>query len=505
VDLASRIPSVLESHETDRYRLCDILAKQNASFAAGPETIANIELLRRPGTVAVLTGQQAGLFTGPLYTVYKALSAVRAAECLRSRGFDAVPVFWAATEDHDFAEVSKASVVTPDAEIADVGYIPASYSEGQPVGAVKLDDSAAAAVDELLSNVPATEFSDYLRAMLVSSYGDGQTYGTAFAGLISRLFAPYGLIVVDPLDRDLKHLASPIYKKAIKDSAATVAAIVARSRELTAAGYHAQVEVGEDYFPLFWHDDEGKRTSLKIRDGRAVVNGSKTSFSMDELAAIADETPERFSPGVMLRPVVQDYLFPTVCYFGGGAEIAYFAQNSETYRVLDRPVTPILHRQSFTVVEGRIGRNLEQLGLEFSDIFRPFESLRSEVVAKVVDPDSAALFADVEEKINSELRRLDELLASFDGPLAESFANRRKKIIYHLAATRNKFERERLRKDATADRRLRSVMANLLPGGHLQERTINVAQYLDRYGEYFIDWIYRCIDLDDQGHRIIYL
>lgn len=506
VDLADRIASVLDRQKVDRGRLCDILLEQNTKFGAGSAAFDNIELLRKSGTVAVLTGQQAGLFTGPLYTIYKALSAVKAAACLRSRGFDAVPVFWAATEDHDFEEVSIATIAGDDGQLHDVSYVPAEYVEKQPVGEVELDASAGETIDELFSNLPLTEFTEAAHDLLAASYTDGATYGTAFASLVSRIFAPYGLIVVDPLDVGLKRLAAPIYKQAVTDSAEIVAAIIERGAELNAVGYHTQVEVAPDYFPLFWHDDEGRRTALKKgSDGKIHAAGSKTVFTIAELQQTATQNPERFSPGVMLRPVVQDYLFPTICYFGGGAEIAYFAQNSEAYRILDRPVTPILHRQSFTIVEARFGRNLEKLGLKFTDLFRDLDSLRSEIVAKVIDPNSAMLFADVEEKINAQLHRLDETLAAFDGPLAAGFANRRKKIIYHIAATRTKFERERLRKDEVIDRRLRSATANLLPKGHLQERSLNVAQFLDRYGEYFIDWVYNSIDLDDAGHRIIYL
>lgn len=505
-DIAGHIPAVLSAYKTDRNALCDALLEQHNGRGNAPRALENIELLRKEDTVAVLTGQQAGLFTGPLYTIYKALSAIRMAECLRSRGFTAVPVFWAATEDHDFDEVSIASVAGPDSDLADIRDIPASYSEKLPVGAVVLDSSVHAAIGELLSHLPQTEFSAGLREMLETAYKPGGTFGTAFAKVISRVFEPYGLVVVDPLDPQIKRLASPIYRRAVTESANIVTAITARGADLKSAGYHTQVEVGDDYFPLFWHDDEGRRLALRSDvDGNVRAADSKARFTIGELEQIASDAPERLSPGVMLRPVVQDYLFPTVCYFGGGAEIAYFAQNSEAYRVLDRPVTPILHRQSFTIVEARFSRILEKLGLTFPELFHDFDRLRSEVVSTIIDPGTVKLFADVEENINGQLHRLDAVLSEIDGPLAAGFAKRRRKIIYHIAATRSRFERERLRKDAVIDRQLSSLLANLAPRGALQERTLNVTQFLDRYGDYFIEWIYRGIDLDDPGHRIIYL
>ena len=506
VDLVDFIPTVLGAYSVDRDALCDALAAQHSARVGGQKALDNIELLRKENTVAVLTGQQAGLFTGPLYTVYKALSAVRMAECLHSRGHDAVPVFWAATEDHDFDEVSHAVVADSESNLSRISYQPDSYVEKEPVGRVSIATDVEECIVALLAVLPETEFTPVLARMLRSSYAAGETFGTAFASLIARMFEPFGLIVLDPLDPAIKRLAAPIYAQAVMHSTELVASIIERGKKLIEAGYHTQVEAGADYFPLFWHDDDGRRRTLRrADDGSVHVSGTKTQFPIDALGRIAAEQPERFSPGVMLRPVVQDYLFPTLCYFGGGAEIAYFAQNSEAYRVLGRPATPIRHRQSFTVVEARYERSMDKLGLEFTDLFRDADDLTSEIIATLIDPQTVRLFADVEEKINSQLRRLDEALSAFDGTLAAGFANRRRKIIYHIAATRSRYERERLRKDEVAERRLRSLFTELVPNGHLQERTLNITQFLDRYGPYFIDWVYQSIDLSDDRHRIIHL
>lgn len=505
-DVALRIPDVLAGFKVDRERLADALKAQNILFGAGSLTLENIELLRRPGTVAVLTGQQAGLMTGPLYTIYKALSAVKMAVCLNDRGFDAVPVFWAATEDHDFDEVSIATVAAGEGNLVDVRHIPEKYSEKMPVGKVELDGSVGEAINELFSTLPQTEFTAEITEIFENAYRPGATFGSSFASLISRIAAGYGLIVVDPLDLELKRLASPIYVKAVENAREIVTAVIERGRELADAGYHVQVAVGEDYYPFFLQDEEGRRTTLKFVDGDSVgAVDSRTKITPGELKDLAVNSPERLSPGVMLRPVVQDYLFPTVCYFGGGAEIAYFAQNRAVYDTLRRPVTPILHRQSFTIVEARFSRTMEKLGLELIDLLGETDGLRSDLVARVIDPGTAKLFADVEEKVNTELHRLDEALSAIDLSLASAFAKRRRKMMYHIAATHKNFERTRLAKDEVVDRQLRAALANLAPRGALQERSINVAQFLDRYGMYFIEWVYRSIDLSDSGHRVIYL
>ncbi|HUR97816.1 MAG TPA: bacillithiol biosynthesis cysteine-adding enzyme BshC [Pyrinomonadaceae bacterium] len=505
-DVAARIPEVLDAYSVDRRELADILADQNRRFGAGAKAIANIELLRRDDTVAVLTGQQAGLFTGPLYTIYKALSAIKMAECFRGRGLNAVPIFWAATEDHDFEEISRALVLDGGAEQVEFQLARSDDSKEKPVGSIRIPDSFADELRKHLSGLPKTEFTDDLGKTLSENWAPGRTIAEAFASHIQSLFEKYGLIVVDPLDVRLKKLAAPIYAAAVEQRDSIVGALVSRSQQLQSDGFQPQVLVTPDYFPLFYHTDDGVRRSVRQKgDGVYRVSDTKLEFSSDELGKIALAEPARFSPGVMLRPVVQDYLFPTVCYLGGGAEIAYFAQNSEVYRTLGRPVTTILQRQGFTIVEAKQARTLEKYDLEFVDLFGGFENLLPGIVERFVNPSSARLFADSEENINLQLNRLDQDLSKIDPTLAANLATRRRKILYHIGALQKKFHKVQIERDEILHRQLRSLFASLLPDGHLQERKLNVASFTSRYGPYFIDWLYDSIDLEERGHRLLYL
>ena len=504
--IVNRIPEVLERHVADRGVLCDALDEMNRKFDAGSETLENIALLREPDTVAVVTGQQAGLFSGPLYTIYKALSAIKMTECLRDRGFKVVPVFWVATEDHDFEEVSKTFVLNRTGAVSALKNEPKRCYENNPVGYIKLDETITETVEELFSDILPTEFTGELRELIEESWRPENYFGDAFAKLMMRLLGKYGLIVLCPLDKRLKELASPIYVEAIKKSSEIVDGLRKRSDELVAEGYHAQVLIGEDYFPLFWQASDHTRNALKKSDkGTFRTKDNSQEFTLDELAGIAEKDPERFSPSVVLRSVVQDYLLPTVCYFGGAAEIAYFAQSGEVYRILDRPRTPIFHRQSFTVVESKHAKTLAKYDLSFADLFAGIEQLLPGIVERHLNKDSANIFADVEEKINTELNRLDQDLSQIDATLAENLAKRRRKIIYHLGALRQKFHRVQVRKDETINKQIEAMFAALLPNKHLQERSLNVSYFLDRYGMYFSDWLYQATDLDDRAHRIIYL
>lgn len=505
-DIAKRIPEVLADHKADRNVLCDTLEEMNQKFGATEKTLEHIRLLRDSDTVAVVSGQQAGLFTGPLYTIYKALSAVRMAECLRAGGHKAVPVFWVATEDHDFAEVSKTLILDREGEGVTLSNQPKRCYDELPVGYIKLDDTIADTIAELFEGLERTEFTDELRCLIEESWASGAYFGDAFARLLTRILGEHGVIILCPLDSRLKSLAAPIYIEAIQRSEEIVAALMARSGELVEDGYAAQVLVEENYFPLFWQARDGTRNALKKdKNGAFWTKDGSRRFTLEELAQIAEREPVRFSPSVVLRSVVQDFLLPTVCYFGGGAEIAYFAQSEEVYRLLNRPVTPILHRQSFTVIESRHRRAMQRFGLSFTDLFAGIDALLPKLVNEHLNAEAAGVIDDVEERIRGELDRLGKEFSKLDPTLADNLETRRRKIAYHIEALRGKFQRSQFRRDETVSRQINSLFNALLPHGHLQERSLNVIYFLNKYGPGFADWIYRSIDLSDRGHRLIRL
>ncbi len=505
-ELSSRKDEVLASHLVDREAMCEVLMDQNAAFGGGRASAENVLKLKDAASVAVLTGQQAGLFTGPLYTIYKALSAIRISEELNARGVKSVPVFWIATQDHDFEEVSNAWAIGHDGKLVETRFSVPEPERGKPVGKIAFDSSIESLISDWLGSMASSVSSPEIVKLLSDSYSAGSSFGLAFGKTLAKLFERYGLVIFDPLDDRVQRLAGPIVSGAIERSEEVVAALRTRSSDLQADGYHAQVLIGENYFPLFWHSDDGRRSSIKRTDsGKYRVSGSKSEFTAGKLSAVARSEPERFSAGVMLRPIVQDFLFPTICYVGGGAEIAYFAQNSEAYRILKRPATPIFHRQSFTVVEPKHSRTSEKYKLIFEDVFRGFDALLPEIIERLIDPDTSRVFADVEEKINTELNRLDQQLSQIDPTLSANLATRRRKIIYHIGALRTKFERARIQKDETANRRLRSLFVTLYPENVLQERMLNFAHFANLYGVNFIEWIHDSIDVNNKDHRILYI
>ena len=505
-ELAERRGRVLENYKADRGALCDALAGSNALWGAGAATLENVRRLRSQGSVAVVTGQQTGLFTGPLYTLYKALSAVKLAACLTARGTDAVPVFWMATEDHDWEEVQSAQVIACDGRLAEVSVAAGLHREGQPVGCVKLDDGVDETIRRLLDLVPSSEFVPELERIVRDSYWPGRTYGESFARMLAALTGEYGLVILDPTDAALKRLAAPLYSEAARLGEEIAAATDARSRELVEAGYHAQVHTSPDSFPLFLIGDGGARRALtRNREGRYLVKGTTRVWTVEELASLALDEPERLSPNVTLRAVVQDYLLPTITYFGGAAEIAYFAQTAESYRVLGRPATPILHRASLTVVERRAGRTLERYGLRLEDFFGGLDPVIARVVEEHLGTEVAGALSETDATVARALDELQARLRDFDPTLADALDGGRRKIVHQLEGLRARFHRAQMQRDRAILRQLERAATALYPEKSLQERHVNVASLLARHGRYFVRWIHDAIDLSTNDHQVVYL
>jgi bacillithiol biosynthesis cysteine-adding enzyme BshC len=505
-ELPARAPEVLAAYQTDRKQLCDALLDMNAAWGAGEATLKNIEMLREADCLAAVSGQQAGLFTGPLYTIYKALSAVKLAGCLTQRNTKTVPVFWIATEDHDFPEVAKAEFIGRDCRLAHVDVSQDLHKEGQPVGRVVIDDSINTVVTQLLELLPISEFTPDLEAVLRDSWQPRRSYGEAFARMMTALLGGHGLILLDPLDPRLKKLAAPLYSRAASRAQEIATAIEARSQWLVEAGYHAQVTPSENSFPLFLHDATGARHALvRTAAGKYTIKNGDEEYTADELAQRALHQPDRFSPNVTLRAVVQDYLLPTITYYGGAAEIAYFAQTAEVYRILERPATPILPRASLTMIESHTGRVLERYGLGLADLFAGAENVLARVVEEHLGADTAKTFGATEEKVNSELDKLREQLRTIDPTLADALETGRRKINYQLEGLRTRFHRAQMTRDEAAHRQLQRAFDQLYPNKALQERHINITSLLARHGRYVVDWIYNAINIGSNEHQVVYL
>ena len=473
-----------------REAVAAILERQNRAFGAGEKTLANIQRLRE-GAPVIATGQQVVLFGGPMFCILKALSAA-----LRAEKTGAVPVFWLATEDHDYAEVS--SINLPAGDHLQKFSVNVPHAEGAPVGSVVFGAEIAPAVQQvgaLFGNPEALEF-------LTESYKPGDNFGSAFARFYSRLFADTGIIFLNPLDPDIHRIALPVLKQSLVEWKQINDALQQRNQELEIAGYHAQVKVTPSHTLCFYFQD-GVRTPVRHAGDGFLIGERKLSES--ELIAEAERCPERFSANVLLRPIMEDYLLPTLCYIGGPSETAYFAQAAVVYEKLLGRVTPVIPRISATLIEPRQAKLLHRYQLTLQDVFQGPEKLRELLASKALPESMIRSFDEAAAHIDEALVLIQDPLKKLDPTLADAAENAGSKMRYQLQSLREKAIRAEARKNDETQRHADELSTLLYPNKELQEREIGAAYFLLKYGAGVVEKVRESVKLDCADHQLIRL
>lgn len=444
------------------------------------------------GTVTVVTGQQVGLFSGPCYTIYKALTAIRVAGRLRDMGIRAVPVFWLATEDHDFAEVDHAYVFG-DSHQPECLRASAAPAPQQPVGGIRLRDVPLVELKQALESFP---FGDTVYRQVAAAYAPGQSMGVAFRELLKSLLAGHELLFIDPLDEHIRRLGAPLLRRAVESAHDLRERLMERNTELLAAGYHAQVHI-EAQTSLVFLLDGNRRVTLRSQNGDYLAKDAR--YSTAELAARAD----RLSPNALLRPVMQDYLLPTAAYIGGPAELAYFAQAQAIYRELLGRMPVVMHRAGFTLVDSRAQNLLTRYELPWPVVFEGEDGIREHIAKRLVPPELVQSAAATRQDVESALDRYSGDLEHFDPTLAAALGKSRKKILYQLAKIERKSAREAMRRNDRAAAEAHFLAGLLYPNKHLQERLYTILPFLAKHGPDLIGTIYDGIQLDCPDHQIL--
>ncbi|MBI3208928.1 MAG: bacillithiol biosynthesis cysteine-adding enzyme BshC [Candidatus Solibacter usitatus] len=470
-----------------RAALVDALRDQNGDSES-------LKRLSQRGTVAVVTGQQVGLFSGPAYTLYKALTAARLASRLSEQGIPAVPVFWLATEDHDLAEVSSVWSFRSNHEPLHLT-LPHAAESQRPVGGIAIESPPVEALAASLEGFP---YGDEIASWVREAYTPGCTYGEAFAALLRKMTSAYGLLFFDPMHAKSRALAAPFIQSAVDAAPDLTAALLERNRELNAAGYHAQVHI-EDSTSLFFLIENGERLALRRKDGAYYHKERRI-----EAAELRDKAAS-LSPNAALRPVSQDFMMPTVAYIGGPAELAYLAQSAVIYdRLLGRmPVAA--PRACFTLFDARSEKLMRRYGLGLESFFDGDHALLERMAAKLVP---AEMSAALDAVTTDTLRNLDKLRAAtagFDKTLAAAVGKSASKVEYQLQKIRRKVGRESMRRDRRALDDSAYLYHLLYPRKNLQERVYTILPFLARHGAGLIDQLYESIHVDCPDHHLLYL
>lgn len=487
-------------HARPRDAVVDLLQAQQRRRGAPVEAVAAAEALIDPGSVAIVTGQQAGLFGGPLFTLVKALTAIRLAERVAAEHHvPAVALFWVDAEDHDWDEVKDCHVL--DRELA-----PHVVTAGTPPGAhggavarVVLDEQVSAALDELTTTLVDTEFTAALVAELRQVYGPGAGMADAFSRWLERVLGPRGLIVFDASDPAAKPLVAGVFAREVELAGRSARLAADAGDALAARGYHAQVIPQADSLAIFAIDDG--REAIAVAGDEHVIGGRRESPG-----ALADRVrrhPDAFSPNVLLRPIVQDTLFPTACYVAGPSELAYLGQLRRVYEAFGVPMPLVQPRASLTLLDANAARFLARHDIDFASLRAQDEAALNELLLAQMPPSvdaslQAALSA-IEQRMDTLARELLRLDPTLEGA-ARSTQSRMQDDLKKLQA---KIVQAAKRKDETLRRQFHHARLQAFPGGKPQERAIGFVFFLNRYGPGLVDRLYDLLTLETGTHTVV--
>jgi bacillithiol synthase len=465
----------LDFPDDRRAEVTSILRRQNIALGSGAETLANLDRLEK-GAIAVVSGQQVGLFSGPAYSVYKALTAVQIAEEVTRGGIPAVPIFWMATEDHDLDEVRHSTWFDRGKLVR--FELPVTAEAGRPVAQISLGTQIAPLVQEA-AELLANQGSDLLAQYVIESYRPEETYGSAFGRLFARLFAQQGLILMDPLDTGFHKVAAPLYQHALAKRDVLNEKLLQRGKDLDRAGFDAQVKVTSRSTLLF-HMGDGVRRVITASPG-AFQAGEKT-WTRDDLVHKTHTEPENFSPNALFRSVVQDYLLPTAAYIGGPAEISYFAQSEVVYRHLLGRMPVMLPRAGFTLVDAKASKLLRRYGLTVEDVWAGSQAMRHKMEGRSVPGALAKNFDGAQKQFAKMLAQLEKQMVKLDPTLKGTVERARKRIEFHIEKLRRKAGRAQDQKSGLIAAHRQYLESLLDPHKGLQERDLCLLPFLAQWG-----------------------
>ena len=477
-----------------------IIAAQQERRGAPPESRAAAERLAHPEAVAIVTGQQAGVFGGPLFTLLKAITAIQLAKrTSEEHGVAAVAVFWVDAEDHDWEEIRSCTVLDAEFQPRTVTLADPEGAGERPVAALTIDDRVESSIEEILGALAQTDFTPWLSDTLRATYRSGSGMADAFARWMEAVLGQHGLIVFDSTDPDAKRLAAPVFARELAAPGRTAALAADAADAFTARGHAPQVLPQRDSVSLFHLN--GKRQPIR-RDGERYLVGD-TPVTLEALAREAGEDPRRFSPNVLLRPIVQDTLFPTICYVAGPSELAYLGQLRGVYEHFGVPMPLMYPRATATIIDGAASRFLAKHPLPLEQLQSRDESALNRLLETQLPMEVNQSLKDADAALHAAFERVIESMPSLDPTLAGAAKTTLGRMEHDLRTLQNKVIQAAKRRDETLRRQFTRAQAQIFPLGQPQERTLTTLFFLNRYGPGLVDALMRALPLDPGHHFIV--
>jgi bacillithiol biosynthesis cysteine-adding enzyme BshC len=490
----------VQAHTRDRATLVEMLLAQAERRGAPPASIQAIKTLSDPRSVAIVTGQQAGLFGGPLYTLLKAVTALQlAARVRKSHGVPAVAIFWVDSEDHDWEEVRSCPVLDGNLDFRTIALGEPEGAGELPVAQILLGTDVERAVSDLEAALQPTEFTSEIGATLREIYKPGVRMADAFARWMDRLLASRGLIVFESADPAAKPLVSELFARELNEPGRTSALALEAGEAMRALGHEPQVVPQPDSVALFRLN--GGRRGIRVRDGRFVID--EDTVEATSLVAEARQHPDRFSPNVLLRPLVQDTLFPTVAYVSGPSELAYLGQLKTVYARFDVPMPLIYPRASVTLLDSASARFLARYALPLEQLRPQDESALNHLLESQLPASVEQALSTADETIRARMATLVDVVGQLDPTLAGAARTTLGRMEHDLRTLHNKIIHAAKKRDETLRRQFSRAQALAFPGGHPQERTLGLPFFLNRYGWALVDRLEAELPLDTGKHYVL--
>lgn len=486
----------------DRKRLSEVLLQFNRDIGNDEEGLASVRRLAEPNALAVVGGQQAGLFTGPLLVIYKAVTLLKSAKLASVRlGRPVVPVFWIAGEDHDFDEVNHIVQLTNDLQLEKIK-LEHPTGKRSSVGSLPIDSEMwEAALKQLDAGMMQTEFKSGLMERLREMSSRSRTLVDFFGRMMAWLFRGSGLIFVNSDDPELRRLEAPMFEKLVQENRSIQSAVVKSAETVESLGYTPQVELQEGNANLFVND-QGDRTLLySYRDGFSNRRQDRF-YSKEQVEEWSRSQPELLSNNVMTRPLMQEFLFPVLGTVLGPGEIAYWGLTKESFRTVGMRMPIIIPRLEFTLLEGTVAKHMGKYGMTIDDVLHRFEEKKQEWLQAQDTLHLDEKFEEVKRKFSESYGPIVELVGGINPGLKKLGETNLGKIVDQIDFLKLKAsDAYRTQFDASL-RQLNRIAVSVLPNGKPQERVYNILSYLNRYGDF---WLRELLEAElelDGNHRI---
>jgi bacillithiol biosynthesis cysteine-adding enzyme BshC len=491
-----------QQHQRDRGTILSVLRAQQEQRHAPPAARAAASHLADPASVAVVTGQQAGLFGGPLFTLLKAITALQLARRTeRELNVPTVAVFWVDAEDHDWEEVRSSTVLDADFQARTVTLADLEGSGELPIAQLRLDTGVEQAVAELAAILPHTEFTSQVLSDVGAAWTPGIGMARAFATWLESLLGAHGLIVFESADPDAKPLVSDVFARELAAPGRTAALAAEAGAALAARGHAPQVLPQPDSISLF-SLDAGRRPIR--RQGQQLVIGEET-FESDALSRDAAARPGGFSPNVLLRPIVQDTLFPTICYVAGPSELAYLGQLRGVYEQFGVPMPLMFPRTTATLLDSGATRFLTKYAVPIEDLRTPDESTLNKLLESQLPAAVEESLRDAAAQMQQAMGRVIDALPALDPTLQGAAKTTLGKMEHELRALHAKVIHAAKKRDETLRRQFVRAQAQAFPHGHPQERTLAVIYFLNKFGPGLVDLLLDELPINPGEHWVVTL